>query len=135
MTLDSANDNASLHRSLLRESVKDIIDQIIIDALKKVQNTVALDDVLKEQLDTAAVEDALEDAETVTAVVEDSFKCPDIAEFRKQIGWLEPDASLKKRRVSRCRRRLAAVWKPVKHALLRACCVPFGITAADELSH
>jgi hypothetical protein len=35
----------------------------------------------------------------------------------------EPDATKKAKRVSRCRRRLAAVWKRVKRALLRVCCV------------
>ena len=94
---------------------------VVEDALEDVENV------------TAVVEDTLEDVKTVKAVVEDSAKYQDIAEFRKQIGWLEPDASVKKRRVSRCRRLLAVVWKPIKHAVLCACCFPSGVAAVDEL--
>jgi hypothetical protein len=80
-------------------------------------------------------EDVETSYETGTAVAEvghsgdtiegaDIVKGPDIAEFRQQICWLEPDRSIQKRSNSRCQRRLAAVWKRIKHAVLRAyCCI------------
>jgi hypothetical protein len=56
MALDSADENASLLRSFLRELVKNTIDQIVIDALKQQTDMAAIGDVLEEQTDMAAVD-------------------------------------------------------------------------------
>uniref|UniRef100_A0A2S2NF71 Uncharacterized protein n=1 Tax=Schizaphis graminum TaxID=13262 RepID=A0A2S2NF71_SCHGA len=125
--------------SLLKEFLLEIVEIQIAKAMDKVQTTemqTAMDEVqtttemktAMDEVQTAETADKTEVMAVIGDVIEILMnKCEKRIHEKGADGDLpreQPDATTKEvKRVSRCRRRLAAAWKRIKRAVLRVCCV------------